>query len=311
MKPTHRSPQTIHILLLTALWLLAMLVSACASAPTAPAPIAVQPAQPPAVNYAPPAPTQAYLQPVQVSPLTGVQAPADNTFQDYGQNPFEDPLEDRLSTFGLDVDTGAYTVARRYVNDGLIPPEEAVRVEEFVNYFNPGYPTPDNIAFGIYADGAPSPFQKDGMLIVRIGIQGYQIPEYARKPASLTFVIDVSGSMEQENRLELVKQSLNILVDHMNPADNVAIVTYGSNAQVALEPTSGGNREQIRTAIRRLSTGGSTNAEAGLQLGYQLAYQAYRPGATNRVFLCSDGVANVGATGPDAILELIGGYRGT
>lgn len=246
---------------------------------------------------------------VPYSQLPGpVPTPADNRFQDYGVNPYIDAYEDHLSTFAMDVDTASYTVARRYLMDGNLPPSEAIRVEEIVNYFDLGYPTPEDIAFGIYADGAPSPFHYDGTHILRFGIQGYRVPEWQRKPASLTFVIDVSGSMNMENRLELVKRSLQLLVDRLRPEDSVAIVVYGSTARIALHPVSGQERETILSAIYALRPEGSTNAEAGLLLGYELAMQAYRPGATNRVILCSDGVANVGQTGPDAILAEIRGY---
>ena len=246
-----------------------------------------------------------------ISPgITPAIPPGNNYFQDYGVNPFEDPREDHLSTFALDVDTASYSVARRYVMDGLLPPASAVRVEEFVNYFDPGYATPQDVAFAIYADGAPSPFEA-GMHILRFGIQGYEVPEDERKPASLTFVIDVSGSMAMENRLGLVKRSLELLVDRLRPSDTVAIVVYGSEARTVLYPTSSEDKDYILQAIYSLETEGATNAEAGLILGYQLAYEAFRPGAINRVILCSDGVANVGATGPDAILEQIRGYADT
>lgn len=237
--------------------------------------------------------------------------PPDNYFQNYGVNPFEDPREDRLSTFSLDVDTASYSVARRYVSDGNLPPADAVRVEEFVNYFDAGYPSPSDIAFGVFADGAPTPFQSDGSYILRFGVQGYQVPDSERKPASLTFVIDISGSMDIENRLGLVKQSLELLVDRLRPNDTVAIVVYGTEAYLVLNPTSGEDKGRILDAIYSLHTEGATNAEAGLQLGYQVAYQASRPGTINRVILLSDGVANVGATGPEQILESIRGYADT
>jgi Ca-activated chloride channel family protein len=265
----------------------------------------------PAMYFASPLPTATVGMQQPVAPLPPIVAsppPADNYFRDYGLNPFEDPREDHLSTFALDVDTAAYSVARRYVMDGNLPPADAVRVEEFVNYFDAGYPSPEGVAFALYADGAPSPFHRDGSYILRFGVQGYQVSEAERKPASLTFVIDVSGSMDMENRLGLVKQSLQLLVDRLRPTDTVAIVVYGSDARVVLNPTSGEDRNRILDAIYSLRTDGATNAEAGLRLGYQLAYRAYRPGGINRVILCSDGVANVGATGPDAILEQIRGY---
>jgi Ca-activated chloride channel family protein len=195
--------------------------------------------------------------------------------------------------------------------DGNLPPADAVRVEEFVNYFDAEYPKPSDIAFAIYADGAPSPYHNDGSYILRFGIQGYEVSEAERKPASLTFVIDISGSMDIENRLGLVKQSLQLLVERLRPSDTVAIVAYGSEAYVMLNPTSGEDKQRILDAISSLRTEGATNAEAGLLLGYQIAYQANRLGAINRVILCSDGVANVGATGPDAILEQVRQYADT
>ena len=290
-------------------------------APTAPAPFEAAPvgktAQTAPLPTAPagyqpsPLPTAALQGNAPSTWIQPTPAPLDNYFKDYGLNPYEDPREDHLSTFSLDVDTASYSVARRYVMDGNLPPADSVRVEEFVNYFDAGYPSPSDIAFGIYADGAPSPFQRDGSYIVRFGIQGYQVSEEDRKPASLTFVIDISGSMELENRLGLVKQSLQLLVERLRPSDTVAIVVYGSDAYVVLNPTSGEDRNRILEAIYSLHTEGATNAEAGLRLGYSLAYQAFRPGAINRVILCSDGVANVGATGPDAILEEIRGYTET
>jgi Ca-activated chloride channel homolog len=249
--------------------------------------------------------------PVGSEAVPGIVAPPpplDNYFQYYGINPFVDTREDRLSTFALDVDTASYSVARRYVTDGNLPPVGSVRVEEYVNYFDPGYTPPANVAFALYADGSPSPFHSDGLQFLRVGVQGYQVSEAQRKPAALTFVIDTSGSMDLESRLGLVKASLRLLVERLRPTDTIAIVAYGSQAYVVLPPTSGEELGRIQAAIDSLYTTGSTNAEAGLRLGYQQAYAMLRPGAINRVILCSDGVANVGHTGPDAILNEIRGY---
>ncbi len=254
------------------------------------------------------APISAYPSNPPVPPPAGA-GPLDNQFQSYGYNPYVDTREDQLSSFGLDVDTASYAVARRYLMDGLKPPPEAIRVEEFVNYLDAGYPARSDVAFGIYADGAPSPLHNDGTHILRFGIQGYQVPEFARKPVSLTFVIDVSGSMEREQRLELVKQSLQLLVDRLRPEDTVGIVVYGSEAHVVLYPTRGSDRGAILQAVYALRPEGSTNAEAGIRLGYQMAASTLRPGATSRVILCSDGVANVGAIHPDALVELIRQHR--
>jgi Ca-activated chloride channel family protein len=257
-------------------------------------------------GYAPtPAPAATWAPPYVPSPEA--TAPSSNVFDGTGYNPYVETYQDHYSTFALDVDTASYTVARRYVMDGNIPPADAIRVEEFVNYFKQDYVSPPDVAFALYADGAPSPFER-GTTILRFGVQGYNVPDSQRLPASLTFVIDVSGSMAMENRLGLVKQSLQLLVDRLRPDDSVAIVVFGTDARVQLNPTSGEDRTTILNAIYSLNTEGATNAEAGLRLGYDIAARAYRPGAINRVILCSDGVANVGATGPDAILESIGGY---
>ncbi len=236
--------------------------------------------------------------------------PYDMFFEDYGVNPSIDTEDDNLSTFALDVDTGSYTVMRNYLNEGNLPPSDSVRVEEYVNYFDQGYPNPpSHQAFGIYIDGAPAPFtQSDRYHMLRVGIQGYQVPEHERKDASLTFVIDVSGSMDMDNRLGLVKRSLELLVEQLRPSDIVSIVVYGTEAHVVLEPTSGSDKDTILEAIYSLHPEGTTNAEAGIRLGYKMAMHAYNPGSINRVVLCSDGVANVGETGPEAILEEIRGY---
>jgi Ca-activated chloride channel family protein len=236
-----------------------------------------------------------------------VPTPVDTTFRDYGVNPFVDPLRDRLSTFALDVDTASYAVARKYINDGLLPPYQAIRAEEFINYFVQDYAVPRDTAFGIYADGAPSPFHRDGSYLLRIGVQGYDVPESERKPASLTFVIDVSGSMDMDNRLGLVKRSLQLLVDRLRPSDSVSIVVFGDTARTVLYPTSGADRDAILNAIYSLAPEGSTNTEAGMQLGYQMAAQSYIPGGINRVILCSDGVGNVGTTDPVAIINSVRG----
>lgn len=231
-------------------------------------------------------------------------------FQDYGVNGFVETAQDPLSTFAVDVDTGAYTLVRSYLNDGALPPSEAVRVEELLNYFDYhyAYPTATD-TFGIAIDAAPSPFVAEpNHRMVRIGIQGYDIPASERKNVALTFVIDVSGSMDMENRLGLAKRSLTLLVEALRPTDAVAIVVYGSQARTILPMTSAADKETLIDAIGRLTPDGSTNAEEGLRMGYELAWRAYNPAAINRVVLVSDGVANVGQTGPDAILETIAQY---
>jgi Ca-activated chloride channel family protein len=223
-------------------------------------------------------------------------------------NPFTRASDDHLSTFAIDVDTAAYTAARNYLNNGQLPPPDAVRVEEFINYFHYDYPAPQSGAFGISIESAPSPFGQPSAQVVRVGIQGERIDSGQRADGVLTFVIDISGSMAESNRLPLVKQALRLLVDELRENDQVAIVVYGDQAATVLDHTSAANHDQILQAIDSLENQGSTNAEAGLQMGYELAARHFKPGASNRVILCSDGVANVGATGPDEIRKTIRDY---
>ena len=230
-------------------------------------------------------------------------------FKEYGTNPFIDTEDDHFSTFGMDVDTASYSITRRYLRDGYLPPTEAVRVEEFVNAFDYNYLPPSTDAFAVHIEGAPSRFGEGKRLqLLRIGLQGRVVPDENRKDATLTFVIDVSGSMAMENRLELVKRALTLLVEQLRSRDEVAIVVYGTRARVVLSHTGIEGREEILAAIHSLKSDGSTNAEEGLRLGYKLASRNARAGSINRVILCSDGVANVGATGPDAILGEIRAY---
>ncbi|MBO9596655.1 MAG: von Willebrand factor type A domain-containing protein [Cohnella sp.] len=237
-------------------------------------------------------------------------APSDMFFQDYGTNPYVSTEDDRLSTFAMDVDTGSYTLARSYIRDGNLPPQEAVRLEEFVNYFDLHDDPPKNDTFAIHVDAGPSPFGEQGTQLVRIGIKGKEIESEERKRANLTFVIDVSGSMDQDNRIGLVKRSLALLVNQLKPNDQIGIVVYGSTARTVLKPTSVEEEDVILDAIDELQIEGSTNAEAGLLLGYKIASKSYDKEAINRVILCSDGVANIGETGPEGILRTIEDYAG-
>jgi Ca-activated chloride channel homolog len=315
--------------------LLAILLSACGAAatysplPAAPAapdayarPALEQPAAPaapiaPAQQAAPsigaadksgnfaPAPTQAPS--VSAGNIAGLP-PQDTTFRDYGVNPFVETFADHLSTFALDVDTASYTIARQYLRDGMLPPADSVRVEEFINFFRQDYPLPSETAFGLYADGAPSPFQDDGTYLLRVGIQGYRVSEYQRKPLTLTFVLDVSGSMDEDNRLGMVQDALSMLIDRLGPADTVGIVAFTDTAWTVMDPAPVVDRETFRRAIYSLYPMYSTNVEEGLRQGYAMANNAFRGETSNRVVLCSDGVANVDSTTAGGILEFVGGY---
>ena len=226
-------------------------------------------------------------------------------FKHYGVNPFIDSEDDHLSTFAMDVDTASYTVARRFVQDGNLPDPASVRVEEFVNYFDQAYDPPAEDAFAIHLEGSPSPFGGERHWLLRVGLQGRVIPKEARKDATLVFAIDVSGSMDRENRLELVKRSLRLLVNELRPADEVGIVIYGDRGSVLLKPTDGGESRAILRAIDALQPGGSTYVEDGLRLAYEMASKRVRSGRITRVLLLSDGVGNVGRTGADSILGQI------
>ena len=224
----------------------------------------------------------------------------------YGTNPFIDTEDDKFSTFGADVSTASYTLVRSYINRGALPPKDAVRVEEFVNYMKQQYKAPSNETFAVYTAAMPSPISKNTQL-VRIGLRGKEVDPADRKPANLTFVVDISGSMGIENRLGLVKKTLLLLAQQMREGDRIGIVVYGTNAYKVLDHT--GNREAIISAVNRLGAGGSTNAEAGLWLGYELASQKFNAESINRVILCTDGVANNGETSSSGLLKNIEKFR--
>ena len=222
-------------------------------------------------------------------------------FQNYGTHLFVDTEYDKLSTFGLDVDTASYTIAKNYINNGMLPPTDAIRMEEFVNFFDYDYPQAGD--FSIYTEVAPSPYEDD-LHYMQVGLKA---KEMQRKPVILTFVVDVSGSMNTDNRLGLVKESLLYLVENLRADDTVGIVIYENDASILLEHTS--NKELIIDAINSLSTGGSTNAEAGLKLGYSQADKYFNSDKVNRVLLLSDGVANVGRTDSQGILSQLITYK--
>lgn len=244
----------------------------------------------------------------ELSPPNGA-AYHDVYFKGHGTNPFIDPEDDNLSTFGMDADSASYSVMRRYLRDGHLPPIEAVRVEEFINAFDYDYTPPTDDAFKVHLEGAPSRFGEGKRLqLLRVGIQGRVVPDVDRKDAILTFVIDVSGSMGMENRLGLVKKALRLLVKQLRPTDKIGIVVYGTDARVVLPHTSVVNREHILDRIDSLCPEGVTNVEDGIHKGYELARRNSESDCINRVVLCSDGVANEGVTDPEVLLKQIRGY---
>ena len=298
--------------------------SAATSAPSA-APAALLAAQPaPAATSAPsaaypesaPAPAQPAMTASGLTRSEGFNniggsatvndKPYDLTFfQHYGVNPFIDTEDDQFSTFALDVDTASYTIARRFLDDGHLPDQNSIRVEEFVNYFDQGYEAPTDDAFAIHVDGSPSPFGNGNHWLMRVGLQGKELLDEQRQDATLVFTIDVSGSMARENRLGLVQQSLRLLVDELRSDDKVAIVTYGDHGSVLLEATEARERGKILQAIDSLEPGGSTYVEDGLKVAYKLAVDEVASNRITRVMVLSDGVGNVGNTGPNSILRQV------
>lgn len=242
----------------------------------------------------------------------GYAGPADPTggesYRDYGKNPWTDASKDHLSTFAADVDTASYTIMRRKVTEGQLPPQAAVRVEEFVNYFSYAFPDPaPGTPFSVVMDAAPSPLSP-GRHILRVGVATKAKHESERKPANLVFLVDVSGSMNGPDRIELAKQSLRILTQNLKEGDSVALVTYAGSTRLVLERTGVENKARILAAIDDLRAGGSTAMASGIDLAYQQALEGAKPGAISRVIVLSDGDANVGSHTHDEILKLIGSH---
>jgi Ca-activated chloride channel family protein len=215
--------------------------------------------------------------------------------------------ENPLSTFSVDVDTASYSNVRRILRAGALPPKGAVRVEEFINYFPYNLPEPtDGSPLAVTADAAPAPWNP-GHVLVRITLQGRALPESARPQSNLVFLVDVSGSMQAENKLPLLKKSLDALVGALGARDRVAIVTYAGEAGLALAPTA--DKEAVRTALAGLGAGGSTNGAGGIRRAYEVARENFLSVGNNRVILCTDGDFNVGTTSESELVELIESER--
>ena len=213
---------------------------------------------------------------------------------------------DPVSTFSVDVDTGSYSNSRRMLNQGNLPPSDAVRTEEFINYFDYDYAAPESIErpFSVNTAIAVSPWNKERHLM-RIALKGFEPESVADKGSNLVFLLDVSGSMERPNKLPLLKRSLAMLTKQLDDKDKVSIVVYAGASGVVLEPTPGNRTADITRALGKLSAGGSTNGAAGIQLAYQLAQKAFIKGGVNRVILATDGDFNVGMVNHDSLIDLI------
>jgi len=226
-------------------------------------------------------------------------------------NPIKVAADEPVSTFSIDVDTASYGVVRDYLlQQNAMPPADAVRVEEMVNYFDYAYPLPDDRKTPFRASTAvyPTPWNPETR-ILHIGIKGFDLPKTNRPPANLVFLIDTSGSMAEPNKLPLLKSAFHLLVDQLGEKDRVAIVAYAGSAGVVLEPTSGADKRKILGALDRLEAGGSTAGGEGIRLAYQLAERSGIAGGVNRVLLATDGDFNVGITDPKALEGYVIGER--
>ncbi|MCG6872432.1 MAG: VWA domain-containing protein [Gammaproteobacteria bacterium] len=239
--------------------------------------------------------------------LRSPSAPVDReSYARVADNPVRRAALDPLSTFSVDVDTGAYANVRRLLNEGRLPPADAVRIEELINYFDYGYQPPRDRKqpFSVVTELAPSPWNPE-LKLLQIGLKGYEVERAERPAANLVFLVDVSGSMRAANKLPLLKSGLRLLVNQLEARDRVALVVYAGGTGTALESTPGDQRGRIHAALEQLRAGGRTHGAAGIRLAYQLARDGFREGGINRVILATDGDFNVGLTGVAALKDLV------
>lgn len=225
-------------------------------------------------------------------------------------NPIQRVAEHPVSTFSIDVDTGSYANVRRFLRSGVLPVRDAVRVEELINYFSYDYPAPETptTPFRLTTEIGPTPWNAETLLL-HIGVKGYAVPHKEIPPANLVFLIDVSGSMDSPDKLELVKSSLLLLARQLRAADRLAIVVYAGDSGTVLEPTPGDQTGKIQATIQSLRAGGSTNGGSGIHLAYAMAEQGFMKNGVNRVLLATDGDFNVGTVSLEALKDLIAEKR--
>lgn len=230
----------------------------------------------------------------------------------FNDNPLVRVAEQPVSTFSIDVDTGSYSNVRRILNAGQLPRQDAVRVEEMINYFGYNYTLPKSksVPFNISTEIAPTPWNKSTYLL-HVGLKGYEVPKQQLPASNLVFLIDVSGSMHSENKLGLLKKAMGLLTQQLRPEDKVAIVVYAGASGVVLNPVNGNQKADILTALEQLQAGGSTNGAAGIRLAYRLAEQSFIKHGINRVILCTDGDFNVGTVSFEALKNLVEEKRKT
>ncbi len=241
------------------------------------------------------------------APAQDYQRPQWNTeeYDAIEENIFREALKNPLSTFSIDVDAASYSNIRRFINNGQRPPKDAVRIEELINYFDYDYDQPQGEdPFAIHTEISTAPWNSKHKL-VHIGLQGKTIPTDQLPPSNLVFLIDVSGSMDEPNKLPLLKSSFKMLVEQLRPQDHIAMVVYAGAAGLVLEPTAGNDKRKILDALEQLQAGGSTAGGAGINLAYAIAKQHFKKGGNNRVILATDGDFNIGESSNASMERLI------
>lgn len=256
-----------------------------------------------------------------ISPLPAGMPPAVRTpveptdreqYGHFDDNPVKRVAEAPVSTFSIDVDTGAYSNVRRFLNQGQLPVKDAVRVEELINYFSYDYPLPasKDRPFSVTTEIAPTPWNRDTHLL-RVGLKGYDVAADKLPAANLVFLVDVSGSMHSPDKLPLLKSGLKLLTQKLRAQDRVSLVVYAGHTGVVLEPTPGDQKGKILAALEGLTAGGSTNGGAGIRLAYAMAEQGFIKHGINRVLLATDGDFNVGTVSFEALKNLVEEKRNT
>jgi Ca-activated chloride channel family protein len=247
----------------------------------------------------------------------GLNLPSGTLQQDSGDrftskdvNPVKSVATDPVSTFSIDVDTASYAYARQSIMNGRLPEVDSVRVEEMINYFPYDWKPPESAdqAFKANITVVPTPWNKNTELM-HIGIKGYEIQQAEQRPANLVFLIDVSGSMDEPDKLPLLKSAFRLLVNKLKPTDTVSIVVYAGNSGVVLEPTKAADKAKILAAIDNLTPGGSTAGAEGIEAAYKLAEKAFVKDGVNRIFLATDGDFNVGPSDDEALKTMIESRR--
>ena len=291
-------------------------LAACTSQDMAEDTVAPPPPPPP-----PPPPAVAAMEaPVGFAKMAGAPSPImvqpepefRDKYEDVDPNPVKLVSEEPVSTFSIDVDTASYANVRRFLEDGVLPPKDAVRIEELINYFDYTYPQPADgeAPFSTQVNLMPSPFA-EGRELMQIGIQGRDIDRDARPPINLTLLMDVSGSMFSDDKLPLAKQAIKLMLEEMEPTDTIAIVVYAGAAGEILAPTQVSEKRKIVAALEELRAGGSTAGGEGLRLAYSLAEQGLKEDAVNRVMLLTDGDFNVGISDPEQLEDFVSRKRET